>query len=49
MTPDFAPWVRDALPAGSDVAIVERAGHFLQLEQPDPVGRLILDFIGLGA
>jgi len=41
--------VRDALPAGSGLAIVERAGHFLQLEQPETVGRLILDFIGPGA
>ncbi len=46
MTPEFTPWVRDALPDGSDVAIVENAGHFLQLEQPDAVARRILDFLG---
>ncbi len=45
MTPEFTPWVRDVLPAGSDVAIVEHAGHFLQLEQPDAVARRILDFL----
>ncbi len=46
MTPEFTPWVRDVLPPGSDVAIVEHAGHFLQLEQPDAVGRRIVDFLG---
>jgi pimeloyl-ACP methyl ester carboxylesterase len=46
MTPEFTPWVRDFLPEGSDVAIVENAGHFLQLEQPDTVARRILDFLG---
>jgi len=46
MTPELTPWVRDALPDGSDVAIVENAGHFLQLEQPDAVARRILDFLG---
>jgi pimeloyl-ACP methyl ester carboxylesterase len=34
------------LPDGSEVAIVERAGHFLQLEQPDVVARYIVDFVG---
>jgi pimeloyl-ACP methyl ester carboxylesterase len=34
------------LPAGSEVAIVEHAGHFLQLEQPDKVADLVLAFIG---
>ena len=28
MTAKFTPWVRDALPAGSDVRVVENAGHF---------------------
>jgi pimeloyl-ACP methyl ester carboxylesterase len=45
MTAEFTPWVRDILPTGSDVAVVERAGHFLQLEQPDEVGRRIVDFL----
>ena len=34
------------LPAGSEVAVVDHAGHFLQLEQPDKVAELILAFIG---
>ena len=45
MTPEFTPWVRDGLPPGSDLRIVEGAGHFLQLEQPETVGRLIVDFL----
>ncbi|MCV7079787.1 alpha/beta fold hydrolase [Mycobacterium szulgai] len=42
----FTHWTEKALPAGSDVAIVEHAGHFLQLEQPDRVAELVLAFIG---
>lgn len=34
------------LPAGSEVAVVEHAGHFLQLEQPDKIAELIVAFIG---
>jgi pimeloyl-ACP methyl ester carboxylesterase len=34
------------LPDGSKVAVVDRAGHFLQLEQPDVVARHIVDFVG---
>jgi pimeloyl-ACP methyl ester carboxylesterase len=45
MTPEFADWVGDILPPGSDVGIVEHAGHFLQLEQPDIVGRRIVAFL----
>ncbi len=45
-TPDYARWVERILPEGSDVGIVTRAGHFLQLEQPDAVAGRILDFIG---
>lgn len=45
MTAAFAPFVAPALPAGSDTAVVERAGHFLQLEQPDEVARRILRFL----
>ncbi|OYN80281.1 alpha/beta fold hydrolase [Mycolicibacterium sphagni] len=45
MTPEFAPWVAEVLPPGSEVALVEHAGHFLQLEQPDTVGELIVDFL----
>lgn len=42
----LADRVPAVLPAGSDFAIIERAGHFLQLEQPDAVAERILDFIG---
>ena len=45
MTAKFTEFVGAALPAGSDVAVVERAGHFLQLEQPEEVGRRIVDFL----
>ena len=47
MTAGFTPFVRAALPSGSDVAVVSGAGHFLQLEQPDEVGRRIVDFLGV--
>jgi len=43
---DYTPWMRRVLPAGSEVAIVENAGHFLQQEQPEEVARRIVDFIG---
>ncbi|KUI14130.1 epoxide hydrolase [Mycobacterium sp. GA-1285] len=43
---DYARWVERVLPEGSEVATVERAGHFLQLEQPEAVARHIVDFIG---
>lgn len=46
MTPAFARWAEKVLPTGSEVAIVEHAGHFLQLEQPDKVADLVLGFIG---
>jgi pimeloyl-ACP methyl ester carboxylesterase len=46
MTADFARWVPRALPGGSDMAIVDHAGHFLQLEQPERVADLVLGFIG---
>jgi pimeloyl-ACP methyl ester carboxylesterase len=45
-TPAFTQWTERVLPAGSEVAIVEHAGHFLQLEQPEKVAELILAFIG---
>lgn len=46
MTPAFAHWTEKVLPAGSDVAVVEHAGHFLQLDQPESVADLVLRFIG---
>ena len=45
-TPDYVHWVRKVLPDGSELATVEKAGHFLQLDQPDAVARHIVDFIG---
>ena len=38
----------EVLPAGSTVAIVEGAGHFLQLEQPDTVAAQVLGFLERG-
>ena len=45
MTAHFTAAVRASLPAGSDVAVVSYAGHFLQLEQPEDVGRRIVQFL----
>ncbi len=41
----LAALVGPGLPAGSEVHLVEDAGHFLQLEQPDEVGRLVSTFL----
>ncbi len=42
--------VAACLPAeGSRVEVIEHAGHFLHLEQPDEVNRLIVDFLGTRA
>ena len=46
MTAAFTQWAEKVLPAGSEAAIVDHAGHFLQLEQPDKVAELVLGFIG---
>jgi pimeloyl-ACP methyl ester carboxylesterase len=46
MTVKLADRVRGVLPADSDVVVVERAGHFLQLERPEIVARHIVDFVG---
>ncbi len=46
MASAFTRWVGHVLPPGSDSAIVDDAGHFLQLEQPDKVADMILGFIG---
>jgi pimeloyl-ACP methyl ester carboxylesterase len=46
MTPAFAHWTEKVLPPGSDVTIVDHAGHFLQLEQPDRVAERVLAFVG---
>jgi pimeloyl-ACP methyl ester carboxylesterase len=46
ITSASAHWTKKVLPPGSDVAIVEHAGHFLQLEQPEKVAELVLSFTG---
>lgn len=46
MTPAFAHWTEKVLPPGSDVAIIDHAGHFLQLEQPEKVAERVLAFVG---
>lgn len=43
---DYTRWVEPALPEGSRAEIVQRAGHFLQLDRPDEVARLIIDIVG---
>jgi pimeloyl-ACP methyl ester carboxylesterase len=45
MTAGFTRYVGPALPAGSDAAVIEQAGHFLHLEQPAEVGRRIANFL----
>ncbi|HEU4362799.1 MAG TPA: alpha/beta fold hydrolase [Mycobacterium sp.] len=44
--PVFARWTQRVLPAGSEVAVIDHAGHFLQLEQPGAVAERVLAFIG---
>jgi len=46
MSAAFASWAGPVLPPGSDVAIIEHAGHFLQLEQPERVAEVVLPFLG---
>ncbi len=45
MSPTFTRWVEQALPPDSAVAVVEHAGHFLQLEQPEEVADRVLHFL----
>jgi pimeloyl-ACP methyl ester carboxylesterase len=46
LDPAFVEGLEQRLPAGSRVELVEGAGHFLQVEQPDVVNRLVADFCG---
>jgi pimeloyl-ACP methyl ester carboxylesterase len=48
-TAEYARWAENVLPDGSEVARVDHAGHFLQLEQPGVVARHIVGFIGQAA
>lgn len=41
----WAARIGDRLPSGSRVAVVEDAGHFLQLERPEVVAGRILDYL----
>lgn len=45
LDPRWAARAADHLPAGSEVVVVERAGHFLQLEQPDEVAERVIAFL----
>ena len=44
--PGFVDVAATALPEGSVVEMIERAGHFLQIEQPGAVADAILRFLG---
>lgn len=48
MHPGLAALAGPQLPTGSTVDVVPDAGHFLQLEQPELVNRLVLDHLGPG-
>jgi len=45
-TSDYARWVEPVLPGDSRAEIVDGAGHFMQLDQPDVTAGHILDFVG---
>jgi pimeloyl-ACP methyl ester carboxylesterase len=46
LDPRWAGRIGDRLPNGSLVAVVEGAGHFLQLERADVVNARVLEFVG---
>ena len=46
MTSAFTYWTETVLPAASGAAIIDDAGLFLQLEQPEKGAELVLGFIG---
>jgi pimeloyl-ACP methyl ester carboxylesterase len=41
----WATRIGERLPTGSRVGVVEQAGHFLQLERPDVVNSLVLEYL----
>jgi pimeloyl-ACP methyl ester carboxylesterase len=43
---DSVERVRSGFPPVVDVALLEGAGHFLQLEQPEELNSLVLEFLG---
>lgn len=43
---EFAENAAATLSQGSDTAIIDDAGHFVQVEKPEEFNRLVLDFIG---
>lgn len=45
LDPRWAGRAAARLPADAEVAVVDRAGHFLQLEQPDEVAERVLAFL----
>jgi pimeloyl-ACP methyl ester carboxylesterase len=45
LTPAFSEIARSHLPENCDVRVVDHAGHFLQLEQPAEVNRLVVEFV----
>lgn len=49
LDPRWVARIGDRLPQGSRAAVVEGAGHFLQLEQPAVVNARVLEFLGEGA
>lgn len=46
MTADYTRWAKRVLVEGSRVELVDDAGHFLQIEQPEVVAQHILDYVG---
>ena len=45
MTHRFAEIARSRVPRDTEIRVVERAGHFLHLEQPAEVEKLVVDFL----